>query len=177
MPAQTTETLGRFASNAIHHLVATDPAFQLDLELYLCDLLICPSYHPKERTLSLVQSIMQRFALCCGHKDGVPPQRQSTNAYKTIKEERADDAVAAAQTKVFLKVKKEVVEILGMAGSLTEETERIVTKNLIEAMAKDGNYLDKVNDVVTTDYDVVTTDYDPDDVSVVLSPLMRSDSA
>jgi len=127
MPAQTTETLGRFASNAIHHLIATDPAFQLDLELYLCDLLICPSYHPKEHTLSLVQSIIQRFALCCGHNNGVPPPRNPTNAYKAIKEARADDAMAATQIRLFLKVKKDVLKTVRETGSLTEDSERIVT--------------------------------------------------
>jgi hypothetical protein len=163
MPAQTTKTLGRFASNAIHHLIATDPAFQLDLELYLCDLLICPSYHPKERTLSLVQSIIQRFAHCCGHNHGVPPPRNPTNAYKAIKEARANDAMAATQIRLFLKVKKDVSKIVRETGPLTEDTERIVTKNLIEGMAKDGDYLDKVNDVVTMRHGT-------DRVSILLPP-------
>lgn len=93
----------------------------------------------------------------------MPPPRNPTNAFRAIKEARANDAVAATQTNLFLKVKKDVVEILGKADSLTEETERIVTKNLIEGMTKDGDCLDKVNDVLTMRHGT-------DRVSILLLP-------
>lgn len=93
----------------------------------------------------------------------MPPPRDPINAYKAIKEARANDAMAATQIRHFIKVKKDVSEILGETGSLTEDTERIVTKNLIEGMAKDGDYLDEVNDVVTMRHGT-------DRVSILLPP-------
>ncbi len=93
----------------------------------------------------------------------MPPPRNPTNAYKAIKEARANDAMAATQIRLFLKVKKDVSKIVRETGPLTEDTERIVTKNLIEGMAKDGDYLDKVNDVVTMRHGT-------DRVSILLPP-------
>jgi len=57
----------------------------------------------------------------------VPPPRNPTNAYKAIKEARADDAMAATQIRLFLKVKKDVLKTVRETGSLTEDSERIVT--------------------------------------------------
>ncbi len=92
----------------------------------------------------------------------MPPPRNPTNAYKAIKEARANDAMAATQIRLFLKV-KDVLKIVRETGSLTEDSERIVTKNLIEGIAKDGDYLDKVNDVLTMRHGT-------DRVSILLLP-------
>lgn len=126
MPAQATEVLGCFASNAIHHLIATDPAFQLDFEHRICDLIICHNSHPEQRTLNLVKYIIGCFALYCGHKDGVPPKRNPADVYEALKEARANDAMAATQAHVFLKVKHGMVK--GTEASRESDAEDVTTR-------------------------------------------------
>lgn len=171
MPIRASEPLGRVASNAIHHLIATDIAFQIDLELYLCNLIIIyfDSDSETENTQQLVKSMIKRFVMCRGHKDGVPPPKNLTNAYMAAKEARANDDMAKKQTDIFLKVKKDAEWILAEAGSLTDDTERIVTKNLIEGMAKDEDYLDKANDVRLMGHGT--------DCVSIISSMMTSESA
>ena len=77
------------------------------------------------------------------------------NAYQTIKEARKNDAAVARQIELFLEVKGKVLEILQDVDAVTakDEIERILVRNLIEGMAKDGEYLNEVNGWVAKGYE------------------------